>query len=156
MKLLSIITILFFSLGAHAVTTGRYVGPQMLIGLASHSYDGSGDSSPQRLYEAMNRPEQPSHMGKGKALAAEKRVLNFVCSDRGSGQFTCAINIHKTQFSQISNGKATFEVRGADAQALFEQFHSQNGVFSFRDDSNLFAIEGTPERFMIVFSSSGV
>ena len=156
MKLLSLIIILLSSVSVQAVTTGRYVGPQMLIGLASHSYDGSADSSPQRLYELMNRPEQPSHMGKGKALAAEKRVLNFVCSDRGSGQFTCAINIHKTQFSQISNGKATFEVRGAEAQALFEQFHSQNGAISFRDDSNLFAIEGTADRFLIVFSSSGV
>ena len=132
------------------------VGPFMLVSLATHASDGSVDSAPQRLYELMNVPEKPSSMGPGKALAGEKRVLNFVCNDRGQNAFQCAINIHKTQFSQISPNKATFEVHGEAAKAYFDQLHSQNGVFSFRDDENTFAVEATPERFLIVFSTSGV
>lgn len=156
MKFLSAIFIFLFSMTAFATTMGRYVGPQMLISLASHSYDGSVDSTPQRLYELMNVPEKPSSMGPGKALATEKRVLNFVCNNRGQGAYQCVINIHKTQHSQISPGKATFEVRGDAAKALFEQFHTQGGVFSFRDDSQMFAIEATAGKFLIVFSASGV
>lgn len=155
MKLLTLFSILLFASVTHATTTGRMVGPFMLISLASHTSAGT-DSTPERLYQLMNRPEQPSNMGKGKALASEKRVLNFVCNDRGQGAFQCAINIHKTQFSQISSGKATFEVHGAAAKAYFDQFHSQGEIFSFKDDSSLFAIEATPEKFLIVFSSSGV
>lgn len=156
MKILSLLMVLLLGPLAQATTTGRFVGPQMLIGLVSHSYDGSTDSSPQRLYELMNRPEQPSHMGPGKSLDTEKKILNFVCNNRGGGQYACAINIHKSAFSSISAGKASFEVLGPAAQAYFHQFHSQNGVFQFRDDSQLFLIEATPERFLIVFSTSGV
>lgn len=141
---------------AQATTTGRFVGPQMLLGLVSHGYDGSVDSSPQRLYELMDRPIQESMMGKGKSLATEKKILNFVCSDRGQGNFSCAINIHKSPFSQVSAQKATFEARGEDARHLFSQFHSQNGRISFRDESNLFMIEATPESFLMVYSAGGI
>jgi hypothetical protein len=104
----------------------------------------------------MNVPEKPSNMGKGKALTAEKKILNFVCSDRGQDTYNCAINIHKSAFAFISNEKASFQVQGEAAKALFDQFHSENGVFSFRDDSNNFAIEASPDKFLIVFSTSGV
>lgn len=156
MKLLSVLLILLSSQTLMAKTSGRMVGPFMLISLASHTSDGVVDGTPKRLYELMNVPEKPSNMGPGKALSTEKRVLNFVCNSRGQDAYQCAINIHKTQFSQISPNKASFEVHGAAAAAIFAEFHSENGVFSFRDEENLFAIEATPERFLIVFSTSGV
>ncbi|KHD88881.1 MAG: hypothetical protein OM95_07130 [Bdellovibrio sp. ArHS] len=139
-----------------AVTRGQYLGMQMIINIASVSYDGTVDGSPQELFLAMDRPEQDSILGRGKALEAPQKVLNFICAKKGENNYQCSIYIHKSNVARIGPGKAHFEVRGAEAQALFAQFHSEQGLFTYKDEAQTFAIHATPERFVMWYDESGI
>lgn len=150
---------LFLSLSftsAFAVTKGQFMGRQMIINIASTQYDGSVDGTPQSLFEVMNRPEQDSFLGKGKALEAPQNVLNFVCARRGENNYQCSIYVHQSAYGRIAPGKAYFEMKGDQAKALFDQFHTNGANFSFRDEASTFAIWATPARFVIQFSDQGV
>ncbi len=153
--LLVLLVSLAFS-NSFAVTKGQFMGLQMIINISSTSYDGSVDGSPQVLFEAMDRPEQDSFLGRGKSLSAPQKELNFICARRAENNYQCSIYIHKSARGRISSGKAYFEVQGEAAQAYFEQFHSQNGVFSYVDESNTFVIYATPQKFVIKFDAEGV
>lgn len=141
---------------AFAVTRGQFVGLQMIVNIWSSSYDGSVDGSPQVLFEAMDRPEQDSMVGRGKVLDMPQKVLNFICARKAENNYQCSITIHKTNFSSIGPGKAQFVLRGADAKAIFEQFHTQDGRFSYRDEMSTFSIEATPEIFVMKFNAQGI
>lgn len=141
---------------ALAVTQGQFMGAQMVINITSAQYDGSVDGSPQVLFEAMDRPEKETMIGRGKVLEAPKKVLNFLCGRRAENNYQCSIYIHQSSLARIGIGKAYFEARGEQAKAFFEQFHSQNGVFSYKDEGNTFVIYSTPERFVIKFDAQGV
>ncbi|AFY01616.1 hypothetical protein [Bdellovibrio bacteriovorus] len=141
---------------SQAGTRGQFLGMQLIVNIASVMYDGSNDSSPHVLFEAMNRPEQDSMVGRGKVLEAPQKVLNFICARKGENNYHCAIYIHQSPLARIGPGMAHFEARGAEARALFEQFHTQDNRFSFRDGDGLFLIEATPERFVMKFNSNGV
>ena len=39
---------------------------------------------------------------------------------------------------------------------MFEQFHTENGRFSYKDGDGVFQIEATPERFVMKFDAQGV
>lgn len=144
------------SLKSLAVTRGTYTGMNLIVNISSNYPDGSVDGSPQELFAAMNRPEQPSMLGPGKSLEAGKKVLNFICVRKAENNYHCAIYIHKTAFSQIAPGKARFEVHGEQAQALFDQFHTQNGSYSFKDEDGKTGVWVTPERFVILYSEQGI
>ncbi|WP_374080354.1 hypothetical protein [Bdellovibrio bacteriovorus] len=139
-----------------AVTRGQFVGLQMLVNIWSSSYDGSVDGSPQVLYAAMDRPEQDSMVGRGKALDMPQKVLNFICAKKAENNYQCSITIHRSNFASIAPGKAQFVARGEDAKAMFEQFHTQNGRFSYRDEMSTFSIEATPEIFVMKFDANGL
>lgn len=141
---------------SQAGTRGQFAGMQFLVNIASVMYDGSNDSSPHVLFEAMDRPEQDSIFGKGKTLEAPQKVLNFICARKGENNYHCSIYIHQSNLARIAPGKAYFEARGEQARALFDQFHSNKVQFSFRDGDGLFLIEATPERFVMKFDAEGV
>lgn len=141
---------------AFAVTKGQFMGRQMIVNISSTSYDGSVDGSPQILFAAMNRPEQDSFLGRGKALQAPQKELNFICARRAENNYQCSIYIHQSTQGRISPGKAYFEVQGPAAQAYFEQFHSRDGVFSYVDEANTFVIYATPQKFVIKFDAEGI
>lgn len=156
MRILLFLILSFGVSSSWAVTSGRYLGMQMIINIASNSVDGTVDGTPQELYLAMDRPEQDSMLGRGKSLEAPKKVLNFICAKKAENNYHCAIYIHKSNVARIGPGKAHFEVRGAEAIALFEQFHSENGLFAFKDEAQTFAIHATPERFVMWFDEQGI
>lgn len=156
MKCLFFLFLSFSSSSALATTTGRYLGLQLVVNIASHNSDGSVDGSPQALFEAMDRPEQDSVLGRGKALEAPQKVLNFICAKRAENQYQCSIYIHKSNLGRIAPGKAYFEARGDEAKAYFQQFYSQDDVFSFKDEANTLVIYATPERFIIKYDAQGV
>ncbi len=156
MKTLIFLLLAFSSVSATAATRGQYVGMQMIVNIWSTSYDGSVDGSPQVLFAAMDRPEQDSFLGRGKSLDAPQKILNFICARKAENNYQCAIYIHKSSFAHIAPGKASFVAQGADAKALFEQFHSQNGRFSYRDEMSTFAIDATPESFVMKFDAQGI
>ncbi|WP_413944730.1 hypothetical protein [Bdellovibrio sp. HCB-162] len=139
-----------------ATTRGQFVGLQMLVNIWSTSYDGSVDGSPQVLFEAMDRPEQDSMVGRGKVLDTPQKVLNFICAKKGENNYQCSITIHRSNFASIGPGKAQFVARGADAKAIFEQFHTQNDRFSYRDEMSTFSIEATPDIFVMKFNAQGL
>lgn len=141
---------------ALAVTKGQFMGMQMIVNIASKNYDGSVDGSPQVLFEAMDRPEQDSFLGRGKALEAPQKVLNFICARKGDNNYQCSIYIHKSNLGRIGMNSAYFEARGDEAKALFQQFYSKDGVYSFKDEASTFLIYATPERFVIKFDAQGV
>ncbi|WII70986.1 hypothetical protein QJS83_10990 [Bdellovibrio sp. 22V] len=157
MRLILLTLLALFSVSqAQAITRGQFTGMQFMVNIASVAYDGSNDSSPQILFDAMDRPEQDSMLGRGKTLEAPQKVLNFICARKGENNYQCSIYIHQSSFGRIAPGKARFDVRGEQAKALFEQFHSQNGRFTFRDEANTFGIEATPERFVMVYEADGI
>lgn len=139
-----------------SMTRGQFAGMQMIVNITSGMYDGTVDGSPQNLYLLMNRPEQETMLGKGKVLEAPKKMLNFICARRGENNYHCSIYIHQSNVAQIAPGKALLDVRGDQARALFEQFHSGDGRVSYRDEEGVFAIEATPERFVLKFDAQGV
>lgn len=141
---------------AHAVTKGQFMGLQMIVNVSSVMYDGTVDGSPQVLFEGMDRPEQDSFLGRGKALEAPQKVLNFICAKRGENNYQCSIYIHQSSLGRISPGKAYFEARGEEAKALFQQFYAKNGVYSFKDEAGTLIIYATPERFVIKFDAQGI
>lgn len=144
------------SLEAMAITQGQFTGFNMIVNMASNMSDGSVDGSPQALFDSMNRPEQDSMAGRGKVLVVPKKVLNFICARRAENNYHCSIYIHKSEFSQIAPGMARFEVRGEQAKALFDQFHSQGGRYSYRDESSVFGIDATPDVFVLKYNSQGL
>lgn len=154
--------VLFFTLltlsasFAQAGTRGQFLGMQFIVNIASVMYDGSNDSSPHVLFEAMDRPEQDSMIGRGKVLEAPKKVLNFICARKGENNYQCSIYIHNSPSARIGPGMAHFEARGAEARALFEQFHTEDNYFTYQDDDGLFLIEATPDRFVMKFNANGV
>lgn len=139
-----------------ATTKGQFMGMQMVVNVASVNYDGTVDGSPQVLFEAMDRPEQDSILGRGKALEAPQKVLNFICAKRGENNYQCSIYVHKSNLGRIGPGKAYFEVRGDEAKLYFQQFYAKEGVFSFKDEAGTLIIYATPERFVIKFDAQGV
>lgn len=156
MRILLFAALLLTTTTSWAGTRGQFVGMQFIVNMASVTSDGSNDSSPQLLFEGMDRPIQDSVIGQGKTLEAPKRILNFICARKGENSYQCSIYIHQSDISRIAPGKAYFEARGDLAQQLFKQFHSENGLFSFRDGDGLFIIEATPERFVMKFDAQGV
>ncbi|MEN0058696.1 MAG: hypothetical protein AAGB31_07665, partial [Bdellovibrio sp.] len=101
-SLLILVSITAFCSLGKAVTKGQFVGRQMIINISSAAYDGSVDGSPQILFEAMNRPEQDSILGRGKALEVAKNILNFVCAKRGENNYQCSIYIHQSEVGRVS------------------------------------------------------
>lgn len=139
-----------------AMTKGQYLGRQMIVNLSSMSRDGSVDGSAQTLFESMDRPIQNSFLGKGKSLEAPKNILNFICAQKYHTDYQCSIYIHQSSFGRIAPGKAYFEAQGEQAAALFSQFYSKAGRVSYRDENDLFAVEATPDRFIIKFDENGL
>ncbi|UXR63581.1 hypothetical protein EZJ49_10890 [Bdellovibrio bacteriovorus] len=156
MRILLFVLMMLSVSASFAGTRGQFLGMQFIVNIASVMYDGSNDSSPQILFEAMDRPEQDSMIGRGKVLESPQKVLNFICARKGENNYHCAIYIHKSALGRIAPGKAYFDARGEQARALFEQFHTENGRLSFKDGDGLFQIEATPERFVMKFDAQGV
>ncbi|NUN06768.1 MAG: hypothetical protein HUU57_13520 [Bdellovibrio sp.] len=141
---------------AWSATKGQYLGRQMIVNITSQDRSGAIDESPGALFAAMDRPVQNSFLGKGKSLIAPQNQLNFICAEKSANNYQCSIYIHQSNFGKIAPGKAQYRVTGAEAQALFAQFHSNGAQFSFRDENQTFAVEATPDQFLIVFAESGL
>lgn len=141
---------------SYAMTQGRFMGIEMMVNISTSSMDGSSDSTPEDLYKLMNRPEEDSMVGRGKAMDAPKKVLNFICAIRSAGNYLCTIHMHKSNYGKISFNNAIFEVQGAEAQHYFDQFHSQGGRFYFKNPEGTFLIDATPDHFLIKFAQGGV
>lgn len=156
MRILLFAVLLLTTTTSWAATRGQFVGMQFIVNVASVMYDGSNDSSPQILFDAMDRPLQDSIIGRGKTLEAPNKVLNFICAHKGENNYQCSIYIHQSSISRIAPNKAYFDARGELAKQLFDQFHTENGRFSFRDGDGVFVIEATPDRFVMKFDAQGV
>lgn len=153
MKTALVFALIFVGSVSQAMTSGRFLGQQFMINIAAQNPDGSVDSSPQKLFDAMNVPVQDSMLGPGKALKAEQKVLNFICANRGSGGgYTCMILIHQSAAAQIGLHKASFHLQGETARNLSAQFFlNDQNHFNFEDDSGLLSIKVSPDTIDIIF-----
>ncbi len=156
MKKVLFLGVLLLSVSSQAVTRAQFFGSQMMINISSVMYDGTNDGSPQALFNLMDRPEQDSVVGRGKVLEAPQKVLNFICAHRGENNYQCSIYIHRSAFSAIAPKKASFVAEGEFAASLFSQFHSENGRVSYHNEDGTFAVEGTEQKVVIVYSEGGV
>lgn len=156
MRLILLGIIALFSSVSWSATKGQYLGRQMIVNITSQDRSGALDESAGVLFAAMDRPVQNSFLGKGKSLVAPQNQLNFICAEKSANNYQCSIYIHQSNFGKIAPGKAQYHVTGADAKALFSQFHSNGVQFSYRDENQTFAIEATPDQFLITFTESGL
>lgn len=157
MKFILATLIVLIGSGAQALTSGRFLGQQFMINIATKSYDGSVDELPQKIFEGMNVPVQDSILGPGKALKAPEKILNFICANRtGSGGYTCMLLIHSSEWAQLGAKKASLRIQGDLAQSLAAQFHLNQGVLVFSNSEGTLEIKVTPNELNIRFAESGL
>jgi hypothetical protein len=133
------------------VTTAQYFGMQGMINIANHT--GQTDADARTLMADMNVPIQGSVMGPGKAITNEGKILNYICADRGSGNFSCTVIIQKSPHSKLSPQRIAYEVFGEQAQGLHEKFHPNqgDGSYQFTSIDGLFQVISTNDHFLVEY-----
>jgi len=137
---------------AMAVTTAQYFGMQGMINI-SNNHLGQTDSDAETLLADMNVPVQDSVMGPGKAITSEGQILNFICANRGSRNFTCTVIIQSSPHSKLSPNKMAYELSGEEAKIIHEKFHpnQEDGSYRFISTDGLFQVQSTPEHFLVIY-----
>lgn len=121
------------------------------------SYGGS-DPDSQKLWEAMNVPEQGSMLGPGKAIKASDKSLDITCAKQTKGP-QCTIMIHPSPGSTLSPSKKIiqYKVSGAVAEQIRSAFHlDENGEFRLMASDGYFKIEISEELVLLLFDGNGL
>lgn len=153
MKMLGIMFLLSLSFNAQAVTQAYFsASGQVMVNMQTGSFAGS-DPDPENLYNKMNVVPESSIVGLGKVIEDKDKSMHLICTDRGNSQFFCTLVLKPSAKAQINFANKTFKYQaiGEEAKELFNQFHSQEGSFSYTNSDGAFAINANQDEFVVEY-----